>query len=55
MNRVSQRAVNKYGKIIPAEDWHMHAIVWIVGPTISLMLSYGLARVAYLWALQLTQ
>lgn len=54
MNRVSKSAVNKYGKIIPAEDWQMHAIVWIVGPVISAMLSYGLARLAYLWAMQLT-
>lgn len=53
MNRVSKSAVNKYGKIIPCEDWHMHAVVWIVGPLISAMLSYGLARLAYLWALEL--
>lgn len=45
MNRISKQAVDKNGKTI-REQW-VHATVWIVGPVVSAMLSYGIALVIY--------
>lgn len=42
---MTNRALDKNGKPI-REQW-VHATVWIVGPVVSAMLSYGIGLILY--------
>lgn len=42
MNRISKQAVDKLGKTIPEDDWEIHAVAWIVLPTLSMVISFGI-------------
>lgn len=41
------RAVNKHGRPLD-RDWR-HACVWIVGPSVSALMVYGMARLGWLY------